>query len=538
MLDSAVPNLLVDGFRNWAASEPDSTALVYFDTPMSVAALDAATDALAVGLAANGLRSGDRVALYLQNVPQYVIGLLGIWKAGGIAVAINPILTPAEVGKLLADCAPRFVIALDELCSAECMGVFAAAGVDMVLSTSPFDWAHAVDERVLGGDRRAIPPGSVDLLDFLRRWMGEGPNPVLIDPYGVAVITYTSGTTGVPKGALNTHRNIACGAATYVRAFELAGRDTILGIAPLFHVTGLSGHIGCALAARAPLVLCYRFQPQLVLELIRRHQVTFTVAALTVFIALTEAMAEAGSGGTMSTLTKVASGGAPVAAAVVERFEATFGPYIRNVYGMTETTAPVFVVPDRTRAPQEPHTGALSVGTAVEGVQARVLDEDGQDVPSGVVGEIAVRGPQIVPGYWRNPDATTAAFRDGWLLTGDVGYIDDEGWFFLVDRKKDMIIASGYKVWPREVEDVLYEHEAVLEAAVVGRPDPYRGETVAAFVSLRAGKHVEPEDLVAFCRQRLAAYKIPRLVQIVGSVPKTATGKVMRRILRNDPPSS
>ncbi|QNJ95847.1 AMP-binding protein [Mycolicibacterium fluoranthenivorans] len=531
--------MLLDQFRDWAATASEAAALIYFDTVLSVAALDAATDALAAGLQADGLWPGDRVALYLQNMPQYVIALLATWKAGGIAVAINPMLTPAEVAKLLADSTPRVVIALDELCTDECMGVFTAASVGLVVSTSPLDWADAVDPRVLDGRCRTVPDGAVDLGDYLRQWAGHSPELVVLEADATAVITYTSGTTGVPKGALNTHRNIAFGARTYVRSFELGCGDIVLGVAPLFHVTGLSGHIACAMSARAPLMLCYRFHAGMVVDLIRRHGVTFTVGALTVFIALTEALIETESHGDrrLPTLTKVASGGAPVAPAVVDRFETAFGPYIRNVYGMTETTAPVFVVPNLSRAPQEQRTGALSVGKAVEGVEARVLDDHGHAVPPGVVGEIALRGPQIVPGYWRNPGATTEVWSDGWLLTGDVGYVDDHGWFFLVDRKKDVIIAAGYKVWPREVEDVLYAHEAVLEAAVIGRPDLYRGETVTAFVSFRAGIMVEPEDLVSFCRQRLAAYKCPRQIEVVESIPKTATGKVMRRILRNDPAS-
>ena len=304
----------------------------------------------------------------------------------------------------------------------------------------------------------------------------------------------------------------------------------VLGVAPLFHVTGLTGHIACALVSCAPLVLSYRFDTDVVLDMIRRHRPTFTVGAITVFIALANAPDATRSD--FATLVKIASGGAPVAAATTDHFAERFGVYIHNVYGMTETTSPVLAVPTETRAPVGAETGALSVGVPMGGAQVAVVDDAGARLGPGEIGELAVAGPQIVPGYWRNPGETSAAFRDGWLLTGDVGYVDEAGWFYLVDRKKDMIVASGYKVWPREVEDVLYTHEAVLEAGVVGQPHPFRGESVKAYVSLRHGCSVEPSELIDYCRERMAAYKYPREVEIVDAIPKTATGKILRRSLR------
>ncbi len=359
----------------------------------------------------------------------------------------------------------------------------------------------------------------------------QSPDAVSIDPDDVAVITYTSGTTGVPKGAMNTHRNIATGGTAYRDWFGLGPDDVVLGVAPLFHVTGLSGHIACALAARASLVLFYRFDLDVVIDVIRTRKPTFTVGAITVFIALANAADITTDD--LASLTKIASGGAPIPSATVERFESRFGVYVHNVYGMTETTSPVLAVPMGSTAPVESRTGALSVGQPMGTARVRVLDESGAEVPAGEVGELAVSGPQIVPGYWRNAAETKAAMRDGWLLTGDVGYVDEDGWYYLVDRKKDMIVASGYKVWPREVEDVLYTHEAILEAGVVGVPDPYRGESVKAYVSLREGFTVEPGELVEFCRSRMAAYKYPREVEIVETIPKTVTGKILRRSLRS-----
>jgi long-chain acyl-CoA synthetase len=461
--------------------------------------VDRASDALAVCLADNGFGRGDRLALYLQNVPLYVIGLIAGWKLGGIGVPINPMLTPREVGTLLADATPAAMVTLDELHTPGLAEVLSASSVRRVFTAIP---EH---------DGRTPPREAPSLGD-------------------TAVISYTSGTTGMPKGAINTHLNIAVGGRAYRDWFALDERDVVLGVAPLFHVTGLTGHIACSLVAGAPLILSSRFDVGVTLDMIRRHQPTFTVGAITVFIAL--ANARDATPEDLASLTKIASGGAPVAAATAERFERRFGVRIHNVYGMTETTSPVLAVPFGAQTPVEAETGALSVGVPMLTARVAVLAEDGSTLPAGKIGEIAVAGPQIVPGYWRNPGATSAGFRDGWLLTGDVGYADDDGWYYLVDRKKDMIVASGFKVWPREVEDVLYTHDAVLEAAVVGMPDPYRGESVKAYVSLRDGVSVSPDELIAYCRARMAAYKYPRAVEIVDAIPKTATGKILRRSFR------
>jgi long-chain acyl-CoA synthetase len=227
------------------------------------------------------------------------------------------------------------------------------------------------------------------------------------------------------------------------------------------------------------------------------------------------------------------SGGAPIAPATVEAFERQFGAYIHNIYGLTETTSPSHCTPIGMRAPVDETSGALSVGVPIFNTLVRVVDDDGKDLPAGEVGEIVTSGPQVVSGYWNKPEETEHAIPGGQLHTGDVGLMDEQGWFYIVDRKKDQINAAGYKVWPREVEDVLYGHEAVREAAVVGVPDEYRGETVKAFVSLKPGAHADADELIAFCKERMAAYKYPRQVEFVDELPKTASGKVLRRELRD-----
>ncbi len=521
---------MLDLLGAMASTAPESPLLRYFDTVLSAGDVDRASDALAVALHDGGFAPGDRLALYTQNVPQYVIALLATWKAGGIAVAINPMLTPREIAKLVADSTPSVFVALRELYSTDLADTLGASSVARVIITSALDGQCSGDPRVLPARRCPAPAGTEDFTSLVAQYDRRIPPAVAMAPDDVAVITYTSGTTGAPKGAMNTHRNVATGGRAYRDWFALDERDVILGVAPLFHVTGLTGHIACALAARASLVLMCRFDVGVLLDMIRLHRPTFTVGAITVFIAL--ANSPDVTADDLATLRKVASGGAPIPAATVARFTRRFGVYIHNVYGMTETTSPVLAVPMGSTAPVGEEAGALSVGVPMCTARVRVLDERRMPLPAGELGEFAVSGPQVVPGYWGSQAETSAAIVDGWLLTGDIGYVDDEGWHYLVDRKKDMIVASGYKVWPREVEDVLYMHDAVLEAGVVGVPDPYRGETVKAYVSLRQGFSVDPDELIGFCRARLAAYKYPRLVEIVDEIPKTATGKTLRRSLR------
>jgi long-chain acyl-CoA synthetase len=522
---------VLDKFRQLVAHSPERPMLKYFDATLSVRDVDVASDALAAALSAD-VHSGDRIALYLQNIPQYVIALSATWKLKAIVVPLNPILTAAEVITLLADAEPRVLIVLDELYTDQLAADLRVTTVGRVITTSALHWQDSKDAGVLPTTPVTPRRGIDDLRELLVRFGGQRSTSATPTADDVAVITYTSGTTGRPKGATNTHRNVAIGGDAYRCWFDLDKRDVILGVAPLFHVTGLTGHIAAAITAGSPLILFNRFHPDVVIDMLRRHRPTFTVGALTVFVALLESAATQQD---LASLKKIASGGAPVAAGVLERFEQKFDRYIHNVYGMTETTSPVLAVPVGSRAPVDADTSAVSVGKPVLTAQVTVLDDNGERAMVGDVGEIAVTGPQIVPGYWRNIAATSTVMRNGWLLTGDVGYVDDNGWYYVVDRKKDMIVASGYKVWPREVEDVLYSHEAVLEAAVVGRPDPYRGESVKAYVTLREGFWVHPTELVEYCRTRMAAYKYPREVEIIDTIPKTATGKILRRSLRTRP---
>ncbi|MZE79000.1 AMP-binding protein, partial [Streptomyces sp. SID5475] len=359
-----------------------------------------------------------------------------------------------------------------------------------------------------------------------------GRPPADREPGGgeTALISYTSGTSGAPKGAMNTHGNIAHNAERMRAGAGLGDGVRVFGLAPLFHITGMVVQVATCIAGAGTLALAYRFEAGVVLDAFAEHRPDFTVGPSTAFMAL--AAHPSCTRDHFSSFAMIASGGAPLPPALVEKFRADFGPYIRNGYGLTECTAPCASVPPHREAPVDPVSGTLAVGVPGADTLVRILDEDGREVPFGEPGEIVVRGPQVVPGYWNRPEDTEAALPGGELRTGDIGFMDPDGWLYVVDRKKDMINASGFKVWPREVEDVLYSHPAVREAAVVGVPDPYRGESVKAYASLRPGARAEPAELVAYCRERLAAYKYPREVEILPELPKTASGKILRRELR------
>jgi long-chain acyl-CoA synthetase len=509
---------------------PEQTLIYYFDQPLSTRRVDELSDAFACALTEHGIQRGDRVAVYLQNVPQFVIAMLGTWKAGGIMVSVNPMLRHKEVALILNDSGARFLVTLESLFHEVAQGVLPETQVAHVFTTSELEFLGDTRPNLLKDSKRQACAGTTDLLSALARLQGRKPAPIEIKSGDTALLTYTSGTTGPPKGAMNTHANIVYNTQTYRAWMDLSSKDVILGVAPLFHITGLIAQITTSFLLPCPQILYYRFDPATSAELVEKHGATFVVASITVFIALMNN--DDAKRRDFSTLKKVYSGGAPVAPATVDAFKQIFGAYIHNIYGMTETTSPTHAVPLGGDAPVDPNTGALAVGIPVCGAMVHIVDDEGKELPVGEVGEIVSGGPMVVPGYWQKPEESAKAFEARGIHTGDVGFMDAQGWFYIVDRKKDLIIASGYKVWPREVEDVLYGHPAVREAAVVGVVDAYRGETIKAFVSLKAGMQATPEDIIEFCKDRMAAYKRPRVVELVDELPKTASGKIMRRELR------
>ncbi len=521
----------LDMFRAGVAKDPSAVALRYFDGVLTRQELDELSDGLAAGLLASGFAPGDRLAVYLQNVPQFVISMVAAWKAGGVMVSINPMSRVRELSYLLKDSGATVLVSLESLYGEVAQEVVGDTDVRLVLTTSELEFQTRHDERLFAGAVRQRHEGTTDFSEFVAQHRGTTPPPVDLGPDDVAFLTYTSGTTGVPKGAMNTHRNVVFTAQVY-RDWVHAGRDgAIFGVAPLFHITGLIGHVAVSMLTPAPLVLAYRFEPQVVLDAFVEHRPAFTIGAITAFSALLNAPGFTKDH--FASFTSIYSGGAAISPTAEKGFLEATGKQVHNAYGLTETTSPMTVTPFGSASPVDPTSGALSVGVPAPNTIVRIQDDDGNDLPLGEIGEIVADGPQVVAGYWGKPDETAANLPGGALKSGDVGFMNPDGWVFIVDRKKDMINASGYKVWPREVEDVLAEHPGVREAAVVGVPDEKRGETVKAFVSLKPGATVTADELIAHCKERMAAYKYPRSVVLVDELPKTVTGKILRRELRD-----
>ncbi len=521
---------LVHALRRAVAEAPDRAFLAYFDGRLTYREVDELSDSVAGHLAARGLERGDRVAVLLQNSPHFVLAVLGAWKAGAIVVPVNPMYKSGEVGHVLRDGEVAALICSDRAWEAYLREAADGSPVRIALTGCELDFQTRNDARVLSFERSAPAPDADDLTEAARAGHPAPPgrDP---EPGDTALISYTSGTSGTPKGATNTHANIMYNAERQRTGLGLPDAPVYFALAPLFHITGMVCEFGACLNSAGTLVLAYRFESGVVLDAFAEHRPHYTVGPSTAFMAL--AAHPAATPDHFTSFATISSGGAPLPPALVEKFRAGFGPYIRNGYGLTECTAPCASVPPHLEAPVDPVSGTLAVGLPGPDGVVRIVDEQGAEVPLGEQGEILVRGPQVVPGYWRRPDATAETFPDGELRTGDIGFMDANGWLYVVDRKKDMINASGFKVWPREVEDVLYTHPAVREAAVVGVPDGYRGETVKAYISLRPGAETDPDALAAYCAEKLAAYKYPRQVEILPDLPKTASGKILRRELRS-----
>jgi len=522
---------IVHAWKARAAANPERAALRYFDGVMTAAEVDRASDALAAGLEVRGTNRGDRVGIYLQNIPQYALTLLALWKLGATALLLNPMYKRSELRHLIDDSGAIGIICADTAAK-ETLETLTDSTVRWLISTSALDFQTRNDPRVFNETDRPAPAVDGDVAALIRDFDGLRPADIDLTKDDVALLTYTSGTTGPPKGAMNTHGNVLNVATTFGEWAQLAPGDVVLAVAPLFHITGAVINGAISLITDTTLVFTGRFHPEVVLEAFAEHKVTYTIGAITVFNAILEI--PQASADHFSTVKALFSGGAPIPPSTVERFKKGFGVYIHNAYGMTETTSGVIAVPPGAEAPVDAASGTLSIGVPLPNIEARIMGVDGAPVPPGTQGELELSGPQIVPGYWNNPEATIHTMPGGRLRTGDVAIMDERGWVYLVDRLKDQINVSGFKVWPREVEDVLYEHPAVHEAAVVGQPDEYRGETVVVFVSLKSGTSATEQELIVFTKERLAAYKYPRSVHVIGDLPKTQTGKIRRRELRDN----
>ncbi len=492
---------------------PDLPALRFLGARLTFAHLADQVLRCARALADQGVRPGDRVALMLPNCPQYVVGYYGALRAGAIVVQVNPLSTPRELTYLLNNADAATIVVADTLAP-----VVAAAR-----SQTPL-------RRVLVARLKGDADLGADVVPFEPLVAGSPASPpsVTVRAGDVAVLQYTGGTTGVVKGAMLTHFNLVANVAQ-CRAFNPeappAGEGRVLTVIPLFHVYGMTVCMNLGLWSGYELILLPRFEIQEVLETIRATRPTHFPGVPTMYVAINN-VPNAESYG-VDSIRYYNSGAAPMPAEVMALFEERFGGKILEGYGLSEASPFTHGHPPRGR--RTPGT----VGMPAPDTDCEIVDvETGTRVlPVGAAGEIRIRGPQIMAGYWRMPEETAIALREGWLYTGDIGTMDADGYFTIVDRKKDMIIASGFNVYPREVEEVLYEHPAVKECCVAGVPDPYRGETVKAYVVVQPGAACDVDALTAFCRERLAAYKVPRIFEFREALPKSAVGKILRRVL-------
>ncbi|MGY1592548.1 long-chain fatty acid--CoA ligase [Geodermatophilus sp. SYSU D00708] len=478
-----------------AARHGDRPALRMDDAVLTYDGFRRAAARVAAGLRARGVTPGDRVGMVLPNVLSFPVVFYGGLMAGAAVVPMNPLLKAREVEYYLRDSGARLVVALDSVAAA----ATEAAGVVGI---------------------EAVPVGPADVGDAL-----SGPDDDAVvdrDDADTAVILYTSGTTGPPKGAELTHANLRGNARTTQETLlEGTPDDVVMGCLPLFHVFGLTCALDAAVLAGACLTLLPRFDGAKALEVVQRDRVTVFEGVPTMFAAMLHQPDR--DRYDVASLRLCVSGGSAMPVEVMRGFEEAFGCIVLEGYGLSETS-PVASF-NHPHAERKPGT----IGTPIRGVEMRLVDDEGRDVRADEVGEIAIRGENVMKGYWRKPEETAKAIPDGWFRTGDLARRDADGYYAIVDRKKEMIIRGGYNVYPREIEEALYEHPAVAEAACVGVPHPDLGEEVAAAVALKPGAQADPAELQAWVKERVAAYKYPRHVWLVDALPKGPTGKILRR---------
>ncbi len=485
-----------------AQRDPDHVALRLDDMEVSYGLLDEGSARLAAVLADRGMEPGDRVGIMLPNVPYFAVCYYGVLRSGGVVVPMNVLLKRREVAFYLGDSGAKLM----------------------------FAWEGFADDAKAGAEEAGAECIVVKPGEFEELLAGVEPRREVVDRASddTAVILYTSGTTGTPKGAELTHDNLKTNCEITRDMFGIGDDVVTLGALPLFHSFGQTCSMNATLAAGGTLSLIPRFDPGKALEIIQRDKVNLFQGVPTMYSALLHQ--EGRDKFDTSTLELCVSGGSAMPVELMRGFEDAFKCKILEGYGLSESS-PVasFNRPDRERKPG-------SIGIPIEGVDMKVVDDDGNDIAQGEVGEILIRGHNVMKGYWNKPDATGETLIDGWLHTGDMAKIDEDGYFFIVDRKKDLIIRGGYNVYPREIEEVLYEHPAVREAAVIGVKDDSLGEEVGAAVALKDGEDVSAQELREFVKEQVAAYKYPRRVWFVDDLPKGPTGKILKREI--EPPDN
>jgi long-chain acyl-CoA synthetase len=532
--DWTLPELL----RRSVTRFPQHTALLFYGARLSFRELDALTSRFAFALRSLGVRPGDRVALMLPNIPQAVIGYYGALKAGAIVVQINPLYVSREIEAQLADSGSETILVLDRLYP-RVAAVKDRTPLKQILVTSIRDFlplgkrlwyevkARLDGHRVHVENRHQV----YDFLTLVKAAPDDDPVPLPVSqPDDLALLQYTGGTTGVSKGVMLSHRNVVANAFQgryWVPDFR-EGHEVFLGVVPFFHVYGLSTCQHIAMMTGSTLILLPRFQASEVLRTIHTHRVTILSGIPAMFMAINEFPGL--DRYDLRSLRACLSGAGPLHAEVRDRFERATGVKIAEGYGLTEAGPVTHCNPIYGDRPRE------SIGLPFPDTDVRIVDEETgeRDLPVGETGELLVHGPQVMRGYWNNRADTDAVLRDGWLHTGDLVRRDGTGFFYLMDRKKDMIKSRGENVYPREVEEILLKHPAIKDAVVVGVPDPQLGEAIKAYIVLRDGCRLSKGDLLQHCRLLLARFKVPTAIEFRQELPRSAVGKALRRLLREE----
>ncbi|MFD1204706.1 fatty acid--CoA ligase family protein [Sporosarcina contaminans] len=499
--------------------QPQKTAYHFMGKDTSYAEFDQSVSMFASALLGVGVKEGDHVAFLLGNTPHFLISLYATMRIGATAIPINPIYSPDEISYILHNSDAKAVIALDQLLPLVEKAAVAFPTIEQYIICETSD---DVKEKI-----EALPEAAKEKVQLFSRLIATGkPNfePVSVNENETAIILYTSGTTGHPKGAMLTHKNLYSNARDVGDYLGFSENDRIVATLPVFHVFALTVVVNAPLLKGATVLLLPRFSPSEVFNTIKSEQATVFAGVPTMFNFLYQY--PEGKTEDFDSIRLAISGGASLPVALLHNFEEKFNVRVSEGYGLSEASPVTCFNPlDRERVPG-------SIGTNIVNVENKVVDEYGDEVPVGEVGELIVRGPNVMKGYYKMPEETAVAIRDGWLYTGDLARQDENGYFYIVDRKKDMIIVGGYNVYPREVEEVLFAHPDIVEAAVIGVPDPDFGEEVQAFVVLKKGAQLEEKALKEFCAKRLAKYKIPETIDFLDELPKNTTGKILRRSLK------
>jgi long-chain acyl-CoA synthetase len=527
---------LHDYLKKAASEFPNKKAIHFLGKEFTFLYIYEAAERLAGYLQTLGLLKGDRVAIMLPNTPQAVISFYGVLMAGGVVVQTNPLYTERELEHQMKDSGAKIIITLD-LLFPKVVKIQGATNLQDIVVTAIKDFLPFPKNKIYPFIQKKQYGIKVNIKH-------EGPYHLLTEilkqekralveydfhfEEDLALLQYTGGTTGLPKGVMLTHGNLVanvsmCSAWLYKCK---CGEEIVLGVIPFFHVYGITTVLILSVMQAYKMVLLPKFDAETTLKTVHKQRPTLFPGAPTIYIALLNHPHLHQYD--LSSIDSCLSGSAPLPVEVQQKFEEMTGGKLVEGYGLTEASPVTHVsfLWDRPRIKG-------SVGVPWPDTDAIIfsLEADDEILPPGKIGEIAVKGPQIMKGYWNQPEETERVFKDGWLLTGDLGYMDENGYFYIVDRKKDMIIAGGFNIYPREIEEILYEHPAVQEAVVAGIPDPYRGETVKAYIVLKAGFYVTSQELDLFLRRQLASYKVPRIYEFREELPKTAVGKVLRRML-------